>query len=230
MAFTGIKTGTVATKPLSYNQLLKDPKWIALRNQILQKRGNCCQFEKCGKNTNLEVHHGYYGYFGGASKKLPWEYELESLWVLCDDHHDKVHELMGVLHRQIGLLSPAQMEIEVTKVIENFRKLRNKWEKKKLTIVKKEEKRASRYFDFSVIVYTNAKIENEQAREMTSFMDETFPGICFEFQIGDSEDTQVDVQSLHNRDGIKNSKIKKIKNRIDKIQAKVDAKRTEMRL
>ena len=70
----------------NYAELLKDPRWIEKRNEILTRDENRCQF--CGaRNKYLHVHHKDYinGY-------LPWEYPNCMLVTLCEDCHNLIHQ------------------------------------------------------------------------------------------------------------------------------------------
>lgn len=68
----------------SYQELLKDPRWIKRRNEILTRDKNTCQF--CGaQDKYLHVHHKYY-----IDGKKPWEYEDDGLVAICEKCHDCV--------------------------------------------------------------------------------------------------------------------------------------------
>ena len=68
-----------------YEQLLKDPKWIAKSKQIKQRDKHTCT--KCNiTNVELHVHHKYY-----TIGKNPWEYPNNALTTLCYTCHKKEH-------------------------------------------------------------------------------------------------------------------------------------------
>lgn len=70
----------------SYQEWLKDPRWIKRRNEILTRDKNTCQF--CGaQDKYLHVHHRKY--FDGF---LPWEYPDSTLVTLCEDCHKYIHD------------------------------------------------------------------------------------------------------------------------------------------
>lgn len=72
----------------SYNEILKDHRWIKRRNEILTRDKNTCQF--CGaQDKYLHVHHKEY--FDGF---LPWEYQDDMLVTLCNECHKHFHENM----------------------------------------------------------------------------------------------------------------------------------------
>ena len=69
-----------------YQNLLKDPRWIEKRNEILTRDENRCQF--CGaRNKYLHIHHK--DYINGF---LPWEYPDCMLVTLCEDCHNLIHQ------------------------------------------------------------------------------------------------------------------------------------------
>lgn len=69
----------------SYTEKLRDPRWQKKRLEALQAAGWAC--ENCGGTTEtLNVHHKRY--FKG---RMPWEYELEWLSVLCENCHTDEH-------------------------------------------------------------------------------------------------------------------------------------------
>ena len=84
---------------MSYNELLKHPKWQKKRLKILERAGFECEYCESKENT-LHVHHGYY------EKGLkPWEYPDESLHCLCENCHperqlmlDEIKKLLGKVH------------------------------------------------------------------------------------------------------------------------------------
>lgn len=69
---------------MSYAEKLLDPRWIAKRQEILERDEYECQ--RCRTNTEtLNVHHlRYDGYCD------PWNYENEDLITLCRSCHEAV--------------------------------------------------------------------------------------------------------------------------------------------
>lgn len=62
-----------------------NPKWISLKQTVLQRDKNSCQ--KCGKTkTELHVHHLIY-----EKDKFIWEIDLEYLITLCRNCHELIH-------------------------------------------------------------------------------------------------------------------------------------------
>lgn len=72
------------TRKEEYALELKDPRWIALRDEKLRRGLHQC--EECGKETGLHVHHKEY-----RSGAKAWEYSLDDLQVLCATHHEWAH-------------------------------------------------------------------------------------------------------------------------------------------
>ncbi|MCX6321511.1 MAG: hypothetical protein NTX93_06885 [Bacteroidia bacterium] len=73
----------------SYENLLRDPRWINKRTEIFERdKYQCCY---CKNDRDLVVHHIFY-----FVKKLPWEYPNELLVTLCEKCHKHWHDLYGV--------------------------------------------------------------------------------------------------------------------------------------
>lgn len=68
-------------KKNDYQELLKDPRWIKKRNQILSRDKNTCQFCGC-QDKYMQVHHKRY-----IKGNKPWEYEDKDLITLCNRCH-----------------------------------------------------------------------------------------------------------------------------------------------
>lgn len=68
-------------KQSDYSKLLRDPKWLSKRIDILQRDNlTCCL---CGdKEMELQVHHKEYKY-----GNKPWEYEDSNFQTLCAGCH-----------------------------------------------------------------------------------------------------------------------------------------------
>lgn len=75
-----------------YQELLKDPRWIKKRNEILSRDNNTCQF--CGaQDRYLHVHHKRY-----IKGNKPWEYDGKDLITLCDRCHEMETEFNGLVY------------------------------------------------------------------------------------------------------------------------------------
>lgn len=70
-----------------YENLLKDKRWKEFRLKVLSERGNKC--ECCGGTDVLQIHHTFY-----IRGKMPWEYEINDMRVLCRTCHQKIHHLI----------------------------------------------------------------------------------------------------------------------------------------
>lgn len=78
---------------MSYEEQLKDVRWLSKRDEILERDDYCCQDCLCGKETmkyiKLHVHHRKY-----ISGRMAWDYPNEYLITLCDECHSKLHGLI----------------------------------------------------------------------------------------------------------------------------------------
>ena len=69
-----------------YNRLLEDKRWKEFRLKVLSERGNKC--ECCGGTDVLQIHHTFY-----IRGKMPWEYEINDMRVLCKRCHQRIHNI-----------------------------------------------------------------------------------------------------------------------------------------
>jgi 5-methylcytosine-specific restriction endonuclease McrA len=86
-----------------YSKLLQDPRWQQKRLLILQRdnwRCTACHDSR----SNLQIHHGYYG-----RNMEPWSYPDESLFVLCDNCHEKAEEAKQAAYEALGHIHPADL-------------------------------------------------------------------------------------------------------------------------
>ena len=70
-----------------YNRLLEDKRWKEFRLKVLSERGNKC--ECCGGTDILQIHHTFY-----ISGKMPWEYDVKDMRVLCKKCHQRIHNII----------------------------------------------------------------------------------------------------------------------------------------
>ena len=70
-----------------YNRLLEDKRWKEFRLKVMSERGNKC--ECCGGTYILQIHHTFY-----KRGKMPWEYDIKDMRVLCRTCHQKIHHLI----------------------------------------------------------------------------------------------------------------------------------------
>ena len=70
-----------------YNRLLEDRRWKEFRLKVMSERGNKC--ECCGGTDILQIHHTFY-----ISGKMPWEYNIDDMRVLCRTCHQRIHNII----------------------------------------------------------------------------------------------------------------------------------------
>lgn len=162
----------------TYAERLKDPRWINLRNEILKERGILCQSPGCdGTSQRFEVHHGFYVWH-----LEPWEYEKETLWVLCQNCHDKAHYSQAVVHRQFALKGPGTWDLDAQS-IENAAEMD---EQAQLDAMHAELQRAeqeqadalwSLNSGYTVTIYQSPDAPNSAAVYIAERLEHDFPGI-----------------------------------------------------
>lgn len=69
---------------MTYVEKLKDPRWLSLRQVVLQRDRYKCR--ECGATNGLQVHHCFYE--GGD----PWDTPERFLMSLCGFHHGQRQE------------------------------------------------------------------------------------------------------------------------------------------
>lgn len=79
-------------KEESYRELLKDPRWIKKRNEILSRDKSTCQFCGC-QDKYMHVHHKYY-----IEGRKPWEYEDDALVTICEKCHQNTTDDARLLY------------------------------------------------------------------------------------------------------------------------------------
>lgn len=88
----------------AYWELLRDPRWQRKRLEIMEAANFAC--EECEATTvTLNVHHRYY-----VKGRKPWEYENDSLVCLCENCHKTTTDIIGEIHRRVGMLSSGELE------------------------------------------------------------------------------------------------------------------------
>lgn len=70
-----------------YNRLLEDKRWKEFRLKVMSERGNKC--ECCGGTHILQIHHTFY-----IRGKMPWEYNIDDMIVLCKKCHQRIHNII----------------------------------------------------------------------------------------------------------------------------------------
>lgn len=76
-------------KSPTYEELLKDERWLKRRKEIMDKKGYVCSM--CNSKIGLVVHHLYYQKTKGGNWKKPWDYPDDALIVLCSKCHKEIH-------------------------------------------------------------------------------------------------------------------------------------------
>ena len=79
---------------VTYEEQLKQPEWLAKRQQFLGFDGVCCN--SCGKTRYqiaiLELHHRYY-----QRCRMAWQYPDQAFLVLCRRCHQGLHDQLGAV-------------------------------------------------------------------------------------------------------------------------------------
>lgn len=75
---------------MTYDEQLKDPRWLALREVIIRRDLHACK--RCGRPKNLQVHHKRY-----KSGLMAWEYDHDDLETLCRKCHMWEHDIIADL-------------------------------------------------------------------------------------------------------------------------------------
>ena len=70
-----------------YKHLLEDKRWKEFRLKVMSERGNKC--ECCVGTHILQIHHTFY-----INGKMPWEYDIKDMRVLCKKCHQRKHNLI----------------------------------------------------------------------------------------------------------------------------------------
>lgn len=152
---------------------MKDARWLRKREALYEARGNRCQL--CGDHRNrLTIHHGYYNF-----DAYPWEYEDESLWVLCWPCHETTQYKLAEIHRIIGRKHPSEME-SVRKTIESgLFEMEFGVSLDEAAQVLKEELEAEKalYCDYQISIVSSSELGPSKAHEMESNAVQRFPGI-----------------------------------------------------
>jgi 5-methylcytosine-specific restriction endonuclease McrA len=79
---------------MTYKEQLKNANWQRKKFTIMHRDDFLCRI--CRSNYSLSVHHLHY-----IPNRKPWEYDDESLVVLCESCHNKIHydlsKLSGII-------------------------------------------------------------------------------------------------------------------------------------
>ncbi len=99
------------TKPLTYAEKLKQPRWQKKRKYILEKAAYQCEDCKVS-GVPLDVHHCYY-IFGID----PWQYPFDALKALCQECHLKRGEIEKVFRASLQTLTHLEI-VQLKDVLE----------------------------------------------------------------------------------------------------------------
>lgn len=84
----------------SYSEKLKDPRWQAKREKIINRdNGRCVSCER--SDVPLQVHHGAYLRF-----TEPWDHPDELLWTLCESCHRDTENYLLEIRLMLGFIKP----------------------------------------------------------------------------------------------------------------------------
>jgi hypothetical protein len=78
------KRTKMTSRQIEYEKLLSRKEWKDFRKNVFEVRGKKC--EMCGAEKHLQVHHPRY-----VEGKLPWDYSVHDVVVLCGRCHKKIH-------------------------------------------------------------------------------------------------------------------------------------------
>jgi len=87
----------------TYQDQLKDPRWIELRERIIEKARRICSICNSVDNT-LQVHHLVY-----HDGLMAWEYEENELLCICDNCHEDYHKAVKWRQKQISEIHPGAL-------------------------------------------------------------------------------------------------------------------------
>lgn len=74
----------------TYGASLLDKRWLAKRQEILQRDNFCCVI--CRSTDQLQVHHRQYHFIERTRRyKEPWEYADHLMITLCRSCHQRGH-------------------------------------------------------------------------------------------------------------------------------------------
>jgi len=86
-----------------YRALLRDPRWLDFSCEVIEQKGACGW---CGSDQTLQVHHLVY-----YERRLPWEYDLHEVGVLCRECHQTLHEVADECWVKMLRLDLDQLEL-----------------------------------------------------------------------------------------------------------------------
>jgi hypothetical protein len=130
--------------------------------------------EYCRAVTELTIHHGYY-----RPKGDPWDYEDETLWILCWECHKKIQAQLILIHRAIGRMHPKELEKRISELNSLIFKQDYGISEEEAEEIVKEERAiaATLYAAYSVTLIGSSEYGPTIAYVAKADAEEKFPGI-----------------------------------------------------
>lgn len=157
---------------MTYKEKLRDPRWLKKREQLLLRRGEKCQ--SCQSSKHLTIHHGYY-----RPQGAPWNYEDDTLWVLCWTCHERVQNTLTEIHQLIGCVHPDSYSEIQSRIgdatFEHRYGISQEELKEILQEVKEAESRT--YAEYSASITSSNELGPTLAYNLEDFLRDRFPGI-----------------------------------------------------
>jgi len=75
-----------------YSDQLKDPRWLEIRDRLIQENNHCCERCNSCEDAELQIHHICY-----VKGKAAWEYPDYLLRCWCRECHKTFHEEFSIL-------------------------------------------------------------------------------------------------------------------------------------
>jgi len=169
---------------MTYQEKLKDPRWLVKRDKLLQNRDEKCQL--CGTSDKLTIHHGYY-----RPKGDPWDYEDESLWILCWTCHMRSQKILTDIHQKIGHINPGEYEDLKQEIGGKVFEFQFGISEEELSEIFRKEKdiESTLYSEYSVSIISSAELGPTRAYYLEDALRLRYPGleICVSTRRGDRD-------------------------------------------
>ena len=92
---------------MTYKEQLRDPRWIAKKNVILERDNHVCR--ACNEDAPpFHVHHLYY-----EKGKMAWECDNSYLITLCDLCHELIHHEIKKAESELLFNSSSLIRINI---------------------------------------------------------------------------------------------------------------------
>ncbi|MFH1066798.1 MAG: hypothetical protein V1746_02720 [bacterium] len=159
----------------TYQEMLKDSRWLLKRGHILESRHRKCQ--KCNKSESevpLTIHHGYY-----QPKTEPWNYEDDTLWAFCWPCHVQAQQILVSVHRTLARVFPFDLEVIGRKMADSAFEWIHGISAQELEEILAEEQSAfrSQFSDYTLSIVSCSDLGPSCATEMEASAQNAFPGI-----------------------------------------------------